>query len=142
MRNVKRQLTCLGVLAGVVAMPVRPAAAWIACGHFYRPPVVVCHTGPCYAGIGAAAVVGFAAGAAVASRPVVVAPSAVVVAPPPVVVTTPTVYPPLVGDRVSVLPIGAQEVTVRSVQYYLSSGTWYRPFFGSNGVYYEVVPAP
>ena len=33
-------------------------------------------------------------------------------------------------------------MVVNNVQYYQNGATWYRPYFGSAGVYYEVVPAP
>jgi hypothetical protein len=92
-----------------------------------------------------AAVAGFAAGAAVASAAhptVVVAPQPVVVAPQPVVVAPSPVYTPAIGTSVTVLPPGSQATTIGGVHYYLCNGAWYRPFFGSNGVYYEVVSAP
>jgi hypothetical protein len=40
------------------------------------------------------------------------------------------------------LPYGAQPITVAGQQYYTLGGAYYRPFFGGNGVYYQVVPAP
>jgi hypothetical protein len=138
MRNLKTRLASAGVVIGAMGLSVRPAAAWIACGGFYRPPVVVCHPAPCYAGVGAAAVAGFAVGAAVASA----AHPTVVVAPQPVVVAPAPVYAPPIGTSVTVLPPGSQATTIGGVHYYLCAGAWYRPFFGSNGVYYEVVSPP
>ena len=104
MRNLKTRLASAGVVVGAMALSVRPAAAWVACGGFYRPPVVVCHPAPCYAGVGVAAVAGFAAGAAVASA----AHPTVVVAPQPVVVAPAPVYAPAIGTSVTVLPPGSQ----------------------------------
>ena len=33
-------------------------------------------------------------------------------------------------------------MVVNGVHYYQSGPTWYKPYYGSSGVYYEVVPAP
>jgi hypothetical protein len=33
-------------------------------------------------------------------------------------------------------------MVVNNVQYYQRDSTWYRPYFGTTGVYYEAVPAP
>ena len=33
-------------------------------------------------------------------------------------------------------------VVVNGTTYYQAGPTWYKPYFGSSGVYYEVVPAP
>ena len=40
------------------------------------------------------------------------------------------------------LPPGARGMTVNGAQYYQSGPNWYKPYFGSSGVYYEVVPTP
>jgi hypothetical protein len=40
------------------------------------------------------------------------------------------------------LPPGAGSMVVNGVTYYQAGPTWYKPYFGSSGVYYEVVPAP
>ena len=77
--------------------------------------------------MGTAAAVGVAAGAAAATQPVY--------APPPAYA-----YP--VGATYPVLPAGCAYDTFSGVNYYNCAGIWYRPFFGSNGVYYQVVPAP
>jgi len=29
-----------------------------------------------------------------------------------------------------------------SINYYVCGATWYRPYYGNNGLYYRVVPAP
>ncbi len=57
---------------------------------------------------------------------------------PPVVV--PTVA--AVGSIYYSLPPGVQSANINGTQYYVLGGTYYRPYFGSNGVYYEVVANP
>lgn len=101
------------------------------------------------AGAAAGAITGLATGAAIANadRPqtVVVNPAPLYVDPAPVYVTPPPVYvapAPLMNSIVMTLPVGAQSINVGGVQYYQAGATWYRPYFGSNGVYYEVVPTP
>ena len=47
-----------------------------------------------------------------------------------------------VGTQVASLPPGASSMVVNGTNYYQSGPTWYKPYFGSSGVYYEVVPAP
>ena len=47
-----------------------------------------------------------------------------------------------VGAHLPALPSGSRSMVVNNVQYYQNGATWYRPYFGSAGVYYEVVPAP
>ena len=39
-------------------------------------------------------------------------------------------------------PYGAQFANINGVQYYVLGATYYRPCFGNNGVYYQVVPNP
>jgi hypothetical protein len=74
-----------------------------------------------------AAVVGAAVGAAAASAPVVyAAPS----------------YTLPIGSTVPTLPGGCTRELVSGLDYYSCGGTWYRPSFGSNGVFYTVVAAP
>lgn len=46
------------------------------------------------------------------------------------------------GTQVTVLPAGAEARNVNGQMAYQCGSTWYRPFFGSNGVYYEVMPPP
>ena len=90
--------------------------------------------------VGAAAVGGFLAGAAVASA----ARPAVVVNPAPVVINSAPVYvgSPMIGTTVSVLPQGCSTMDVNGTHYYQLGSTWYRPYFGGSGVYYQVVAAP
>jgi hypothetical protein len=89
------------------------------------------------AGLAAGAVVGSAV--ARASTPAVVfAPAPVVVAPAPVVVA-PAIP---IGSIYYSLPYGAQSANINGVQYYVAGGVYYRPYFGSNGVYYQVVANP
>ena len=47
-----------------------------------------------------------------------------------------------VGNQSAMLPSGSQARSVNGAVYYQNGDTWYRPYFGTNGVYYEVVPAP
>ncbi|MEI8345016.1 MAG: hypothetical protein WCG06_02980 [Candidatus Omnitrophota bacterium] len=49
--------------------------------------------------------------------------------------------PPL-GAQVTVLPPGSAAQNVNGVVAYQCGNVWYKPFFGSSGVYYEVVPSP
>ena len=69
------------------------------------------------------------------------------------VVQQPAYYPPVgttyypqdnvpLGTQVAHLPSGVKSLVVNGVHYYQSGPTWYKPYFGSSGVYYEVVPAP
>ncbi len=92
------------------------------CG-VYHP---VWHPAATAAVVGTAAAVGAAAGAAAATQPVYAPPA--------------YAYP--VGATVPVLPAGCAYDTFSGVNYYDCAGTWYRPYFGSNGVYYQVAPAP
>jgi hypothetical protein len=70
--------------------------------------------------------------------PVVVAP-VYYSAPAPVVIQPP---PTPIGSVAYVLPAGAQSANINGVQYYVAGTTYYRPQFGPNGVYYQVVPNP
>ena len=47
-----------------------------------------------------------------------------------------------VGSIYYSLPYGAQSAYINGEQYYVLGGTYYRPYFGNNGVYYQVVPNP
>ena len=49
---------------------------------------------------------------------------------------------PSIGDQVSMLPQGCQARNVNGVLLYQSGTAWYRPYFGSGGVYYQVVQPP
>jgi hypothetical protein len=79
---------------------------------------------------------GAVAGAAVASA---ATPTTTVVTPPPTVVTAPP--PPAqsapvpVGTVVTTLPSGC----VSSGGRYQCGSSWYKEYFGANGVYYEAV---
>ena len=69
----------------------------------------------------------------------------VVQQPAPVVVQQPAYYTQgnlPIGTQVAALPAGSTSMVVNGVNYYQSGPTWYKPYFGSSGVYYEVVPAP
>jgi len=93
-----------------------------------------------FAGLAAGAMIGSAV--ARANTPAyVVAPTyatSYYVAPPPVVVAPGEP----IGSIYYSLPYGAQSANINGVQYYVLGGTYYRPYFGNNGVYYEVVPNP
>jgi hypothetical protein len=82
----------------------------------------------CAGAVAAGAVVGVAAGAAIAStaaRPAYPA------------------YPAYaVGVNYATIPAGAVVVQRYGVQYYQVGTTWFRPYYGANGVYYQVVAAP
>ena len=103
------------VLVTAATLSPRPAPAWVAVG--VRP------VGAVAVGVAAGAV----AGAAVASAS---RPQTVVVQPPP------PPPPPPVGGYVTTLPPGCAESGGR----YLCGSVWYQPYFGGNGVYYQVVP--
>jgi hypothetical protein len=91
----------------------------------YHAPVAVpyYHAGcyDCAGAVAAGAVVGVAAGAAVASaaRPVYA-----------------------VGVNYATVPPGAVIVNRAGINYYQIGDTWFRPYYGANGVYYTVVAAP
>lgn len=91
----------------------------------YHAPVAVpyYHSGcyDCAGAVAAGAVVGVAAGAAVANANRVV-------------------YP--MGVNYATVPAGAVMVNRYGVDYYQLGDNWFRPFYGANGVYYSVVGAP
>ncbi|MDM0025545.1 hypothetical protein [Variovorax saccharolyticus] len=151
MNRIKTLFLGAAVAAGVL-VPMSGANAWVAAAGgwrggavavggyhpyhpYYRPP-------GCYGcGAAAGAVAGLAVGAAIAdvSRP------AVVVQAPPVIVQQPAVVVQSAmpfGTQLAALPGGARSMVVNGVNYYQAGPTWYKPYFGSSGVYYEVVPAP
>lgn len=103
-----------------------------------RAPLPVYHGGcwGCAAGAAAAAgAVGLAAGAAVGA--------AAAASDAPVVVQQPVyVSAPAIGSVVVTLPGNCTSATVNGTRYYRCDGTFYKPHFGSNGVYYTVVPNP
>jgi hypothetical protein len=47
-----------------------------------------------------------------------------------------------VGTTVVTLPAGCISPSVSGGTYYLCGNTWFSPFYGANGLYYRVVPAP
>jgi hypothetical protein len=93
----------------------------------------------------AAGLTGLAAGAIIgssiarANTPTYVVGSAPVVYAPAPVVLAPSVP---IGSIYYSLPYGVQSANINGVQYYVLGGTYYRPYFGNNGVYYQVVPNP
>jgi len=96
-----------------------------------------------FAGLAAGALNGSAA--ARASQPaVVVAPTPVYAAPYPYYTAPPVVVPATagIGSIYYSLPPGAQSANINGTQYYVLGNTYYRPYFGSNGAYYEVVANP
>lgn len=105
-------------------------------GAYYHPA----YGGGCWGcvsnagAVAAAGVVGLAAGAAIGSA---AASSPTVVVQQPVYVTGPSI-----GTETLSLPGGCSSTAVNGVQYYNCGGSFYQPHFGSNGVYYTVVPNP
>ncbi len=106
----------------------------------YRPPPVYYgNTGYSSGQVAAAGVAGLAVGAMVGAS------AASRQAPPP---TTVVVQQPMnpsqmpLGTNLNNLPGGCMSVTVSSTQFYQCGMNWFRPYFGSNGAYYQVVPAP
>ena len=101
-------------------------------GYGYHPPS---YSGGDVAAAGIAGLaVGAMAGAAAASQP-----------PPPttVVVQQPMAPAPLtLGMSLTYLPGNCVNMNLSSGQYYECGPNWFKPYFGSNGVYYLVVPAP
>ncbi|MBL8395469.1 MAG: hypothetical protein JNK99_12105 [Candidatus Accumulibacter sp.] len=160
--NAMQKTLILGVVVvATVLLPLNDANAWVAAGRGWGGRGFVAagpgyhgayyhgsayYHGGCYgcgAAVGAAAglAVGAMAGAAIASA----AQPAVVVQQPVYAVQQP-VYAvqgnlPL-GTQVATLPPGSRSMRVNGVNYYQNGPTWYKPYFGSSGVYYEVVPAP
>ena len=88
-------------------------------------------------GAAAAAVGGLAIGAAAGAAAASASTASTVVVAPPAVVSG-----PLIGGVVTSLPSGCTGATVNGTQYYGCNGTYYKPNFGSSGVYYVVVPNP
>jgi len=46
------------------------------------------------------------------------------------------------GANYAVLPAGCMSTPVQGTSYWLCGNTWFRPLYGANGVYYQVVPTP
>ena len=104
----------------------------------YRPPVYYGNAGYSGGDVAAAGIAGLAvgamAGAAAASQS---APPATVVIQQPMM---PAQLPP--GSILAYLPGGCADINTNSGQYYQCGMNWFRPYFGNNGAYYQVVPAP
>lgn len=110
-------------------------------GAYYHPAYVGggcwgCTTGYSGGAVAAAGVVGLAAGAAIGS-------AAASSSNPTVVVQQPVyVTGPAIGTKVFALPGGCSSVNADGITYYNCGSAYYQPHFGSNGVYYTVVPSP
>lgn len=110
-------------------------------GTYYHPDYAAggcwgCVSGYSAGAVAAAGAVGLAAGAAIGSA---VADSS----NPTVVVQQPVyVSGPAIGTEVVALPGGCSSVSANDTTYYSCGSTYYQPHFGSNGVYYTVVPSP
>ena len=148
-----KKLLLAAAVAACTLLPLHEANAWVAAarGGWGGGAVAVggyrgayYHGGGCW-GCGAAvgAVAGMAVGAAIATAatpaPVYVAPA---YAPAPVYAPA---YAPTyigVGSQLTSLPPGSNSMVVNGQQYYQNGPNWYKPYYGSSGVYYEVVPAP
>ena len=104
-------------------------------GAYYHPAYAAGGCWGCGAGaVAAAGVVGLAAGAAIGSA----ASSPTVVVQQPVYVAGPAI-----GSEVFALPSGGcSSVNANGIHYYNCGSGYYQPHFGSNGVYYTVVPSP
>ena len=48
----------------------------------------------------------------------------------------------MMGTNLAVLPAGSMTIDKNGATYYLLGNTWFKPSYGANGVYYQVVPAP
>ena len=148
-----RKLMIVTLLGAALVVPIQ-SDAWVAVarGGYGR----VGYGGACWHGgwgcggvstgtAVAAGVAGLAAGAMIGSAVARANTPTYVVAPPPVVYGAPPVYVAPgapIGSIYYSLPYGAQSANINGVQYYVLGGTYYRPYFGNNGVYYTVVPNP
>ncbi|MDD5268163.1 MAG: hypothetical protein PHO08_13705 [Methylococcales bacterium] len=108
-------------------------------GWGYHPPYYSSgYSGGDVAAAGIAGLaVGAMAGAAAASQPPP-APTTVVVEQP---MAPPTMAMAL-GTTLSYLPGNCVNINISSGQYYECGINWFKPYFGSNGAYYQVVPSP
>ena len=137
--------------------PVQNAGAWgrydgghhpaYGGGWAHQPPVVVHRTyvehrgGGCVGcGIGVAAVAGLIGGAVIGAAIAGNQPQPVIVQQPQTIVVQQQGMP--IGMQVAGLPPGCGNMNINGQQLYQCGPTWYQPFFGGNGVYYTVVPAP
>jgi len=147
------------------ATAYHPPGAYPAAYYPYHPPTAVpYYASGCYGCAAAAgAVVGVAAGAAVASANSQAAASnayaaGVATGSANTAAATSAAYgagvatgaamasaPPAsysMGVNYAALPAGSMSINKGGTTYYLSGNTWFQPSFGANGVYYTVVPAP
>jgi len=108
-------------------------------GYGYRPPVYYGNTGYSGGAVAAAGVAGLAVGAMAGAA----AASSYAAPPTTVVIQQPMGTAPIpLGASLSYLPGGCVNVNTSSGQYYQCGTNWFRPYFGNNGAYYQVVPAP
>jgi len=108
-------------------------------GYGYHPPTY--SSGYSGGDVAAAGIAGLAVGAMAGAA----AASASQPPPPPttVVIQQPMAPAPLtLGMSLSYLPGNCVNINLSSGQYYECGPNWFKPYFGSNGVYYQVVPAP
>ena len=101
-----------------------PAYGYAGYAPYHAPMAVPYYHAGCYncaGAVAAGAVVGLAAGAAIANaaRPVY-----------------------SMGVNYATMPPDAVIVNQAGINYYQVGSTWFRPYYGANGVYYTVVPAP
>jgi len=148
-----KKLMIVTLLGTTMAVPIQ-SDAWVACGRGGYGHVA--YGGACWHGgwhcggvsTGTAAaigVAGLATGAMIGSAAAHTSQATYVVAPAPVVVAPAPVYvaPAVpIGSIYYSLPYGAQSANINGVQYYVLGSTFYRPYFGNNGVYYQVAPNP
>ena len=122
---MSRNARVLVAVAGAVMLAPVSARGW-----------VVARVGPRVVG---AAAVGVAAGAVAGAAVASAQPhyySTTVVTPPPAPAPAPApATAPAVGTVVTTLPSGCTESGGR----YQCGSLWYQPYFGGNGVYYQVV---
>ena len=137
-----------------------PAAVYHPPAAVYRPPAAVYHPVPygsanVYYNNGynattgqvvAAGVAGMAVGAmagSAAAKSSKQSTYATQASAPSSVAQPPVIDSPLpVGSQLSALPAGCTNAVVKSVQYYGCGPNWFKPAFGNNGVYYQVVNQP
>ena len=125
MTKTRHPRTFLVALAAVATMAPVTGGAWVAVRVGVAPRLV----GAAAVGVAAGAVAGAAASSAYNySAP---PPSTVVVQQAPAAPPA----PPAVGTVVTTLPSGC----TTSGNRYQCGSVWYQPYFGGNGVYYQVV---
>jgi hypothetical protein len=69
-------------------------------------------------------------------------PSTIVVEQPAATVVDQVAAAPDIGTDVPFLPAGSQSKNIGGTILYENKGTWYKPYVGINGAYYEVVSPP